>query len=109
MPRRLCSPPPLCFFLALALAACGRGTPPASKDAPPPRRIVSLVPAVTEMLFAIGAGPRVIAVSSFDHWPPEVAKLTRVGGLLDPDIERIISLKPDLVVADASQAEVLLK
>ncbi len=61
------------------------------------------------MLFAIGAGPRVIAVSSFDHWPPEVAKLTRVGGLLDPDIERILSLKPDLLVADASQSEVLAK
>jgi iron complex transport system substrate-binding protein len=96
--------------LVLSLpAACGRGTPPAKADAPSPQRIVSLVPAVTEMLFAIGAGPRVVAVSSFDHWPPEVSNLTRVGGLLDPDIERILSLKPDLLVADASQAEVLAK
>ena len=40
-----------------------------------PRRIVSLVPAVTEMLFALGAGDRVVAVSSFDKYPPEVEKL----------------------------------
>jgi iron complex transport system substrate-binding protein len=92
----------------VALGACGRGAPPPRTELPP-ARIVSLVPAVTEMLFAVGAGPRVVAVSSFDHWPPEVANLTRVGGLLDPDIERILSLKPDLLVADASQAEVIAK
>jgi iron complex transport system substrate-binding protein len=94
----------------LALAACSRGVDrPAKSDAPTPQRIVSLVPAVTEILFAIGAGPHVVAVSSFDHWPPEVSTLTRVGGLLDPDIERIISLRPDLLVVDASQAEVVAK
>jgi iron complex transport system substrate-binding protein len=48
------------------------------------------------MLFAIGAGPQVAAVSSFDRYPPEVSKLQRVGALLDPDIERILSLRPDL-------------
>ena len=51
----------------------------------PPRRIVSLVPAVTEMLFALGAGNRVVGVSSFDKFPPEVAKIPRVGALLDPN------------------------
>jgi len=99
----------LAVVALLVLSGCGRAGEPARNDGPPPQRIVSLVPAVTEILFAIGAGPRVVAVSSFDHWPPEVAKLTRVGGLLDPDIERILSLKPDLVVADASQGEVLAK
>jgi iron complex transport system substrate-binding protein len=96
-------------LLAAAAIACGRGGQPATANLPPPQRIVSLVPAVTEMLFAIGAGPKVIAVSSFDHWPPAVNDLTKVGGLLDPDIERIISIKPDLLVADASQAEVIAK
>ena len=57
-----------------------------------PQRIISLVPAVTEMLFAIGAGPHVVAVSSYDDEPPEVQSLPRVGALLDPDVERIISL-----------------
>jgi iron complex transport system substrate-binding protein len=70
-----------------------------------PRRIVSLVPAVTEMLFAIGAGPDVVGVSSYDREPPEVERLPRVGALLDPDLERILSLKPDLVVVYGTQDE----
>ena len=97
---------------ALLIAAAG-----ISSDAHPgqqadarakaPARIVSLVPAVTEMLFAIGAGPRVVGVSSFDHFPPEVERLPRVGALLDPDVERILSLRPDLVVVYRSQTDVL--
>jgi iron complex transport system substrate-binding protein len=71
----------------------------------PVRRIVSLVPAVTEMLFAIGAGPRVVGVSSYDREPAEVAALPRVGALLDPDLERILSLTPDLVVVYGSQTD----
>ena len=76
--------------------------------APPtatPARIVSLVPAVTEILFAIGAGSRVAGVSSFDTFPPEVDALPRVGALLDPDTERILALRPDLVIAYASQED----
>jgi iron complex transport system substrate-binding protein len=57
----------------------------------------------------IGDSDPQVAVSSFDHWPPEAEKLTKVGGLLDPDLERIISLRPDLVVVDASQAELIEK
>ena len=79
----------------------------AQKVAKTPGRIISLVPAVTEMLFAIGAGPRVAGVSSFDHFPPEVERLPRVGALLDPDVERILSLRPDLVVVYRSQTDVL--
>ncbi len=70
-----------------------------------PQRIVSLVPALTEMLYAIGAGPQVVAVSSYDEYPPEVKALPRVGALLDPDTERIISLKPDLVITYGSQVD----
>lgn len=70
-----------------------------------PARIVSVVPAVTEMLFALGAGDRVVGVGSFDKFPPEVATLPRVGALLDPDLERILSLRPDLVVVYGSQAD----
>ncbi len=68
-----------------------------------PTRIISVVPAATEILFAIGAGPRVVAVSSFDHEPPDVNQLPRVGALMDPDVERILSLKPDLIVIYGSQ------
>jgi iron complex transport system substrate-binding protein len=71
--------------------------------APRASRIVSLVPAATEMLYAFGAGPRVVAVSSYDTYPPEVTKLPNVGALLDPNVERILSLKPDLVIVYGSQ------
>src|SRR6478752_3512904 len=70
-----------------------------------PSRVISLIPAVTEMLFAVGAGPQVVAVSSFDRYPPEVKQLQRVGALLDPDLEKILSLRPDLVVAYGSQED----
>jgi len=57
------------------------------------------------MLFAIGAGPQVVGVSSYDDYPPETKALPRVGALLDPDTERILSLRPDLVVVYGSQSE----
>jgi len=57
------------------------------------------------MLFAIGAGPQIVGVGSFDTYPPETARLPKVGALLDPDVERILSLKPELVIVYASQAD----
>ena len=57
------------------------------------------------MLFAIGAGPQVVGVGSFDTFPPEIQKLPRVGALLDPDTERILSLRPTLVLTYGSQTE----
>jgi iron complex transport system substrate-binding protein len=71
----------------------------------PPQRIVSLIPSTTEMLFAMGAGPRVVGVGNFDRYPPEALTRTKVGGLIDPDVERIISLKPDLVVVYGTQTD----
>lgn len=70
-----------------------------------PARIISVIPAVTEMLFALGAGDRVVGVGSFDTYPPGIEKLPRVGALLDPDLERILSLKPDLVAVYGSQVD----
>ena len=77
----------------------------AALAAGPPQRIVSLIPSTTEMLFAVGAGSRVIAVGSYDHFPPEVEKLPRVGALLDPNTERILTMRPDLVVLYGTQTE----
>ena len=70
-----------------------------------PQRIISLIPSVTEMLFAMGAGPRIVGVSNFDEYPPEVRSRPKVGGLIDPDLERILSLKPDLVVVYGTQSD----
>ena len=87
--------------ILIAGLACGSAQP----QPPPARRIISLVPALTEILFAIGAGPQVIAVSSYDDDPPEVLKLPRVGALLNPDTERILSMRPDLVLTYGSQTD----
>jgi len=97
-------------LLALSIG-CGQpaDTPAASTTGRParPERIVSLIPATTEILFAIGAGDRVVGVGSFDRFPAEIEALPRVGGLIDPDTERIFSLEPDLVVAYATQTDLL--
>jgi iron complex transport system substrate-binding protein len=77
----------------------------AAGSANAPQRIVSLVPAVTEMLFAMGAGGRVAAVGNFDRFPPEVDRLPRVGGLIDPDVERLLAVKPDLVIVYDTQTD----
>jgi len=74
-----------------------------------PTRIVSLVPAVTEMLFAIGAGPQVVGVSSYDRFPAEVLTRPKVGALVDPDFERILSLRPDLVVVYGTQTDLIAR
>ncbi len=68
-------------------------------------RVISIIPATTEMLFAMGAGDRVVAVGSYDRFPPEVDRLPRVGALLDPNVERILSLRPDLVILYGTQSD----
>ena len=57
------------------------------------------------MLFAMGAGDRLAGVGTYDKFPAEVERLPRVGGLLDPSVERILSLKPDLVIVYDTQTE----
>ena len=86
--------------LMLTVLAAGSRAEPATV----PQRIISIVPAVTEILFAIGAGPQVIAVSSFDR-AGAATSLPRVGALLDPDMERVFSLRPDLVILYGSQVD----
>jgi iron complex transport system substrate-binding protein len=65
----------------------------------PPQRIVSLVPSVTEIVYALGGEDRLVGVTDFCDWPPEAAKKPRVGGMLAPNLELIVALKADLVVA----------
>ncbi|HYE16554.1 MAG TPA: ABC transporter substrate-binding protein [Pyrinomonadaceae bacterium] len=99
--------------LALLGASCSGGiggcaggvpSPFASKDGRP-ARIVSLTPSVTEILDGVGAFDRVVAVSDYCTYPPGVTRLPRVGGWTNPNLERIASLRPDLVVYWGSQAQ----
>ncbi len=65
-------------------------------------RIVSLAPSMTETAFALGAGARVVGVTDFCDYPPETAGTAKVGGALNPSLERIVELKPDVVLATAT-------
>ncbi|HKZ07898.1 MAG TPA: cobalamin-binding protein [Methylomirabilota bacterium] len=67
-----------------------------------PRRIVSLVPGVTEMLFAIGAEERVVGRTDFCDYPPAARAKPSVGGTVSPSLEMLVSLKPDLVIATSA-------
>ncbi len=101
-PARVKSDCLLPVYLSLLLTACA---PPPDATAPndPPKRVVSLVPTVTETLFALGAGDRVVGVSDFDNYPPEAMERPRVGALINPNVERIFQLQPDLVITFGTQ------
>ncbi|MBI4512947.1 MAG: ABC transporter substrate-binding protein, partial [Gemmatimonadetes bacterium] len=63
-----------------------------------PERIVSLIPTATEILFAIGAGPRLLARTDYCNYPPEARRLPSVGDGIRPAVEPILAFRPDLVV-----------
>jgi iron complex transport system substrate-binding protein len=70
----------------------------------PPRRIVSLSPNLTEILYGIGAFPQVAGVTDYCTYPPEVKKLPSVGGWDGASMENLLGLRPDLVVVDDAEA-----
>ena len=74
---------------------------------PAPHRVVSLSPNLTEIIYGVGAFDEVVGVSRFASYPPEVSKLPTVGGWQDPDYEKIVALRPDLVLMDAAQAQLV--
>jgi iron complex transport system substrate-binding protein len=83
------------FVLALVVAL-------ASQAHAAPKRIVSLLPSLTETVCVLGHCDALVAVDDFSNWPEQVRKLPHVGGLEDAQIERIVALKPDLVLLAAS-------
>lgn len=94
----------LVLLLALACKPSPQDGPrdPASaidRDGTVVRRIVSLAPNITEILFALGAGDRVVGVTDFCNYPAEALDLPKVGGFVNPSVETILDLRPDLVVA----------
>lgn len=77
---------------------------------PQPARIISLAPNLTETLFALGLGQRVVGVTSYCDYPAEARTKEKVGDTLKPNLERIIALKPDLVlITTSSQLETLTR
>ena len=71
----------------------------------PPERVVSLVPSMTEIIYAIGAGEKIVAVSHVDTWPPEAARKPVVGGFFSPDVAAVAASRPDMIfISDLHQA-----
>ena len=75
-----------------------------------PQRIVSLAPAGTEILFALGQGKKVVGVTSYDDYPSQVASIAKVGDFAGPNVEAVAAAKPDLILATTGvQADVVTK
>ncbi len=77
---------------------------------PPDRvaaRIVSTAPSITETLFALGLGGKVVGVSQYCVWPAEVKSLPKVGSYVQPNLEAIVRLRPDLVLLERASNEVV--
>lgn len=88
----------------LALGACRPEAAPESTTEA--RRIVTLAPNLTEIVFTLGHGDRVVGVSDFTSWPPKAKSLPRVGGLFNPNFEAMVALEPDLALLLPSEADV---
>jgi iron complex transport system substrate-binding protein len=89
--------------LALFLAAAFALTPTPSRSQPVAHRVVSLIPSLTEDLFALGAGADVVGVSEYSDYPAAAKKLPHVASYTSVDAERIVAMHPDLIVGDYSQ------
>jgi iron complex transport system substrate-binding protein len=74
-----------------------------------PQRIISLAPSNTEILFALGLGDKVVGVTDFCDYPEEAKAIEKVGSYFEPNIEKIFSLSPDLVLAITGLPEVIAK
>lgn len=126
--RRSAAATALLLILALAISAgcAGRKPAPAPQQPPgpfpltvadglgrsvtikaEPQRIISLAPSCTEIVFALGLGGRVVGVDQFSNYPPEVASVEKVGGFADPSMEKIASLKPDLILGTSMHKKFL--
>lgn len=104
----------LCLLVVAGLLA---GCQPSRQDRrssepsprPAPRRLIALTPGLTETLFALGLGDRVVGVGDYSRWPPEVAHKPKLGGLFNANVERIAALHPDLAVLMPSERDLATK
>ncbi|NTU58287.1 MAG: cobalamin-binding protein [Chlorobiaceae bacterium] len=98
-PHNPASIPLVCVVLLLSmLAGCTRQPSRKTEDSDHPRRIVSLAPSVTEMLYAIGAGELLVGRTSACDWPEEAKKVPVIGSFGHPSLEVLAAAQPDLVI-----------
>lgn len=98
----------LVLFALLACASCAQQAPEThTAVVQTPERVISISPSVTEILYGIGAWPRVVAVSQFCSYPEDVKNKPRVNGWEKTNLEQLTALKPDLVIGVEAQAPFL--
>jgi iron complex transport system substrate-binding protein len=90
---------------ALLAAACQSHVPKprGESSSEDPKRLVVLTPSLVEIAFSLGLGPRIVGVTKFATFPPETANIQKVGDFLQPNVELVATLRPDLVLLDAVQ------
>lgn len=97
----------LAFLLAALVTlcvGCAKIETTGRQDLP---RIISHVPSVTEILFALDLGDQVVGVTDFCRYPPEALDKPKIGGMLNPNIERAVSLRPDVVIIQREQRDLV--
>jgi iron complex transport system substrate-binding protein len=103
MLKRIVALSALCFFVITTQAVVLRDDRQVAVSVvKPPQRIVSLLPSLTETVCALGQCDKLVGVDRYSNWPESLAKLPRMGGGLDPNIESVVALKPDLVLMATS-------
>ena len=94
------------LILAVSMIGCAFcAFSKSDKDSDSVEKIVSLSPTVTEIVYAIGGGDKIVGVTSYDNYPEDVFNKTVVGDTMDPDVEAIIALEPDVVFASVFLSE----
>lgn len=86
------------LVVCIVFFACSERIAPAVPENP--QRIISLRPNLTELLFAMGAGSKVVGVTTYCLWPEQAKQLPKVGSYLFPDLETIMALQPDLIITN---------
>ncbi len=86
------------LVICLAVGSCTPQTPIPGSPIRAPQRIVSLAPSVTEVLFALGLGDRVVGVTTYCRYPAEALKVAKIGGYLTPSYEALAAVHPDLAI-----------
>src|SRR5262249_5239614 len=87
-------------------AACAKRQAP-DATAKTGLRVISLTPSATELVAAVGAANDLVGVDRFSSYPPEVISLPKVGDFMNPDLEAIVALHPDIVVCDSVQTRII--
>ena len=95
------------LFVASVVIFCGFAVFAGAASAPHPQRIVSLAPSVTETLFALGVGSRLVGVTTYCDYPAEARKLPKIGGFMSPSLELIVAKRPDLVIGVSSATDLV--